>query len=106
MWRACAACAKVRARAAVAISAALPPRATSTISDAPFGARSQRRMDGHTASSALPFQPHAAPAALADRALSDQLDARSRQRINEFHQRIHVSPDEAVTCFHALNRGQ
>jgi hypothetical protein len=54
----------------------------------------------------LPFQPHAASAAVADRSLADQFDARRRQRFDEFHQRIHIAPDDPVARFHALDGGQ
>ena len=43
---------------------------------------------------------------MTDRSLADQFDARSCQRVDELHQRIHISPDDTVTRFHALDRGK
>src|SRR5262249_2225711 len=53
-----------------------------------------------------PLQPHTAPAGVTDRPFPDQLDARSRERIDEFHQRVDISPDDPPPRFHALDRGQ
>jgi hypothetical protein len=41
---------------------------------------------------------------MTDRSLADQFDARSCQRVDELHQRIHISADDTVTRFHALDR--
>jgi hypothetical protein len=43
---------------------------------------------------------------MADRSLADQLDTRSRQGFDEFHQRIHISPDDPLARFHALDGGE
>src|SRR5262249_47901774 len=43
---------------------------------------------------------------LTDRPFPDQFDARSRERIDEFHQRVDISPDDPLARFHALDRGQ
>src|SRR5581483_3987188 len=52
------------------------------------------------------LQPHAATAALAHGTLSDQLDARRVERLDQLHERIDIAADDAVACFHALDRGQ
>jgi hypothetical protein len=53
-----------------------------------------------------PLQPHTAPTGVTDRSFPDQLDARSRKRIDELHQRVDISPDDSLARFHALDRGQ
>ena len=40
------------------------------------------------------------------RVLSDEFDAHRIQCLNEFHQRIHITADDAFARFHALDGGQ
>src|SRR5256885_8863725 len=54
-----------------------------------------------------PFlQPDAAAAAVARRALVDELDPEAVKRGDQLHQRLDVAADHAVARFHALDRRQ
>lgn len=50
-------------------------------------------------------QPNPAAAARACRPFSDHLDAGVFQRAHHLHKRIDAAADDAVACFHALDRG-
>jgi hypothetical protein len=64
-------------------------------------------MDGRSAILCLsPLQPHTTPTGVTDCPFPDQFDARRRKRVDEFHQRVDISPDDPVARFHALDRGQ
>src|SRR5260370_42015257 len=107
MWRARAGSAIMTARAAVAINTAAQGRAGSPINYPPVGAWARQRMDSHSASLCpLPLQPHATPTIVTGRPFADQFDARGRERVDELHQRIDISPEDPVTQFHALDRRQ
>src|SRR5215813_11932565 len=89
------------------MSTAAHVSASSTISYPPVGAGARQRIDSRSAIVCpSPLQPHAAPTGVTDRAFPDQLDARSRKRIDELHQRVDISPDDPLARFHALDRGQ
>lgn len=49
------------------------------------------------------LEPDASAASQAPGIWTNQLDSRALQSGNQLHQRIDVTADDAVTCFHALN---
>src|SRR6516162_16654 len=107
MSRARAASAITTASAAVAMSTAAHPSATSTIGYAPVrrtGAPAHGQSQRNSVPS--PLQPHTTPAGVTDRAFADQFDARGRKRVDELHQRVDISPDDPLARFHALDGGQ
>ena len=87
--------------------AAIAPMATPTTASASSAATQQRATSHRHAAFSFAlrrFQPHAAPAAWAGRALADELDAGGIERADQFHQRIDIAADDAIARFHALDR--
>src|SRR5262245_17690590 len=95
-----------RASAAVAINTAAQASARSTISRYPCARPRTRARARKAIASPSPLQPHAAPPAVADGSLADQLNPGRRERVHELHQGIDVAADHAFARFHALDRGQ
>ena len=52
------------------------------------------------------LEPNSAPAARAELSLADQLDTGTLERIDQFHHRVQIAPDLAVTALHPLNGRQ
>src|ERR1051325_11903594 len=83
-------------------SAMAPTLATSNSATQPRSAASTLALSPRR----RPPQTHAAAAALAYRALVDQLDTGAVQRGDQLHQRLDVAADHAVARLHALDGGQ